>query len=346
MSSPIEEGRGQPVEPRHRPEPARGEGIAEQHGDGEVGQGDHGAGRSAGSAGGGLAGGEPRRGAFDVLAELRLEERDERRRTVATARPVDADRRDVAERLERIADHPHGARRVALELDRDPLEVEPVLEEEVDQLDVDGEALDRREPEDLGSDVTAEHLEAALGVVDATGHERPEREAGQLRDDRAQQARALVGGAGQRPVADHRVVAALLDVRDRQRQRFHAIGKIAVGERADVPGRRGHARPDGGALPAVLEAQHADAVVAADRVGRAVGAPVVGHDDLAVDPGTVEELQDASHVGIDVARAVVRGHDQRDRGRRHRGRRRPSHGRLARAVPRRRGRARRVGSGG
>ena len=46
---PDQEGGGQPVEPRHRPEPARGEGIAEEYGDGEVDQGDHGAGRSAGS---------------------------------------------------------------------------------------------------------------------------------------------------------------------------------------------------------------------------------------------------------------------------------------------------------
>ena len=60
---------------------------------------------------------------------------------------------------------------------------------------------------------------------------------------------------------------------------------LAVGDR--------HPGADRRALAAVGQAEHPDPVGRrGDRVGRPVRAPVVGDDDLAVDPGLVEERAD------------------------------------------------------
>ena len=88
--------------------------------------------------------------------------------------------------------------------------------------------------------------------------------------------------------------AALADVRDRQGKRVDAVGQVRIGEATDGAGRGGHARPDGGALALMRQAQNSHPVPFDDCVGGSIGAAVVGDDDLAIDPGAVVELRTRS----------------------------------------------------
>src|SRR4029077_17698186 len=116
----------------------------------------------------------------------------------------------------------------------DPLDVEAVLQEEVYQLDVDGEAVDPGDPEDLRCHVATEDLETALCVVDTAGHEGPKDEAGKLGQRCPLYPGALVRRAGERPVAENGVISAHADPLDGEREQVETIGQISVRERPDL----------------------------------------------------------------------------------------------------------------
>ena len=183
-----------------------------------------------------------------------LEDRMQARAAVPARGPVRPHADDVDEGTEAVTKDVDGRRRVALEVDRDALDVEAVLQQQVDQLDVHGEAVDPGDLEERVRDVAPKELEPALRIVDAASDEGPEREAGELGDDRPHGAGACVRGPGQRPIADRGMEPADTDALQRVGEWLGAVGQVGVRGPADLATSDAHARAEGRAFARVTQA--------------------------------------------------------------------------------------------
>ena len=133
------------------------------------------------------------------------------------------------------------------EADGDALDVEPVLEGHVDQLHVEGEAVDPKQREERIGHVAADALEAALGIEEPSGHDR----AHEAREDGRGEAALgggleVVRGARESAIADDDVEVAVAEVGRDDGEELGAEGEVDVGEDARLAAGGEHARPHSG----------------------------------------------------------------------------------------------------
>ena len=184
------------------------------------------------------------------------------------------------------------------DLDRHLLERQSVSLHEVEDLDVESEAVDRRDLEQGLGDIPAERFQAALCVAVATQQQSLRRQVDGPATQRPEGGRTLDSPRlGMMPISDHDVPARL-DLLHQSNELSRRIGEIGVGERDGGARGRFHAGADGGSLALVLvEDDHDVGPGPTGLPGRAVGRPVVDDDDLDRSRGA--DLREVTPKGLD-----------------------------------------------
>ena len=234
---------------------------------------------------------------------------------VGAAAGLLADPDQVGDQADAVADRPDGGPLRVLDLDGNLGQGEAPPFDQVEQLHVEREALQRRRLEQRACDVGPEGLEAALGVPVLAEQQGVGGQVDEAAPDLAQAPRPdQRGRLGVAPTPDHHVVALLHPVHQGGGL-GRAVGQVGIGEHHGATGRHGHPGPHRRALPPVpIQAHHP---VGARRLGDRRGVvrrAVVDHHhlDVPVPAGTQRGTQfgpDPGHRGADpVGLAVRRKH--------------------------------------